>query len=116
MPEVDARSMTAVPRGASAVGGSSSQWVETGEPAGPSTTTGIRTAPGTAAANAATVPSPPSAIGRCTNVVEGSIEAHPSASAAAASAAVMVPLKLSGASTTRVIEPPRGGPVCSRAR
>ncbi len=105
MPDVEARSTTAVPAGASAVGGSSSHDVSTARPAGPSTVIGIRRAPGTAAANAATVPSPPSAIGRCTNTADGSTSPHPSASARAASAAVIVPLKLSGARTTVVIGP-----------
>ena len=100
MPDVDASSTTAVPSGASSVAGRRSQDAATGRPCGPVTVTGIRVLPGIAAANASSVPSPPSAIGRARISADGSTVRHPSASASATWAAAIDPLKLSGASTT----------------
>ena len=83
------------------VAGRRSQDAATGRPCGPVTVTGIRVLPGMAAANASSVPSPPSAIGRVRISAAGSTVRHPSASASATCAAAIDPLKLSGASTTR---------------
>jgi hypothetical protein len=58
MPLVAATSITAVPPGRSALAGSCAQCASTGRSSGPSTMTVRFRAPGTAVANAATVPSP----------------------------------------------------------
>lgn len=68
--------------------------------AGAVTFTGTRRAPATDASNASRVPSPPSAMGLQMTEACGSTVRHPAARAFAASVALMVPLKLSGAKTT----------------
>jgi hypothetical protein len=100
MPLVFVSSTTAVPRGASGVGGSSTHDASTGSSSGPVTVTGMRCAPGTAAAKASTVPSPPSAIGMSRRSLSVRSRRHPVASASAAAAAPIVPLNESGAITT----------------
>ncbi len=71
--------------------------VSTGSPTGPSALTRAGVNP--AASAAATVPSPPSATGTSAMSRLGAIRRSPAASAAAAWAAVALPLNLSGATT-----------------
>ena len=71
-------------------------------PAGPVTVTGIRFVPGHGRREGASVPSPPSAMGRTRTSSRGRTRASPAASAAPALAAPIVPLKESGAITHAV--------------
>src|SRR5271165_1577493 len=80
---------------------SSPKEAATGSPSGPVTVT-VRYEPPVAATSAATVPSPPSAIGTRSILAQGSTLDRPCAIASAASSAVRLPLNLSGAITTRI--------------
>ena len=76
-----------------------------GSPIGP-WTVASRNEPPVAATSAATVPSPPSAIGTPSIVASGAARMTPRAMASAACDAVRLPLNLSGAITTRIVAAP----------
>ena len=92
IPAAVASSTTAVPSRRAKV-------AVTGAPSGPDTWAVRAFQPARRAA--ATVPSPPSAIGRRTHSATGSARRAPASIASAASSAVSVPLKESGAITMR---------------
>ena len=94
-PEAAAISITAVRPSPS-----SAQRASTGSPSGP-VTRRTNQRPPVAWTRAAAVPSPPSARGRATTAAPGQPRRTPRAMADAASGAVRLPLKESGATSTR---------------
>ena len=101
IPEVDANSMTAVVPPHAPSGGTSTHALSWRSPSAPVARIGRSVAPGIAAKNASSVPSPPSAIGRTITSSSGLARPQPRANASAARRADTDPLKLSGAITMR---------------